>query len=102
MLLCEHEGPRTRVQRGVSLQGLRYHRWLSRSIRHSALPGQTVARCHITDAGAITLNLVIYEFVEIGGSIARHPHEFGCERGRVTPSVLSMHLTLTLQDHKHP
>ena len=42
-----------------------------------------MARCHdVTDAGAITFNLVIYKVMKGGGSIARHPHEFGCERGR--------------------
>ena len=71
-----------RVQRGVSLQGLRYHQWLFQSVRHSALPGRTVARLHIADAGAVTLNIVIHEVEETGGSIARHPHEFGRERGR--------------------
>ena len=60
---------------------LRNDRWLSRSVRHSALPGRTVARRHITDGRAITLNIVIHEVEEIGGSIARHPHEFGRERG---------------------
>ena len=70
------------VRRGVSLHRLRNHRWLSQSVRHSALLGRTVARCHVTDAGAITLNLVIQELVEIGGSKARHSHEFGCERGQ--------------------
>ena len=39
-----------------------------------------MARCHIADAGAITLNIVIHEVEETGGSIARYPHEFGCER----------------------
>ena len=82
VLLCQREGPRTRVQRGVSLQRLRYHQRLSQSVRHSALPGWTVARCHATDAGAVALNLIIQEFMESGGSIARHSHEFGCERGR--------------------
>ena len=40
-----------------------------------------MARCHVADVGAVALNLVIQEFVESGGSIARHSHEFGCERG---------------------
>ena len=40
-----------------------------------------MARSHVADAGAIALNLVIQEFIETGGSIARHPHKFGCERG---------------------
>ena len=50
------------------------------SIRHSTLPGWTVARRHVTDAGAVTLNNVIPKVEEIGGSIACHPHEFGYER----------------------
>ena len=41
-----------------------------------------MARRHVADAGAVTLNIVIHEVEEIGGSIARHPHEFGRERGR--------------------
>ena len=41
-----------------------------------------MARRHIAIARAITLNIVIHEVEEIGGSIARHPHEFGSERGR--------------------
>ena len=71
-----------RVRRGVSLYGLHYHWRLSWSIHHSALLGQTVARRYVADARAVALNLVIQEFVETGGSIARHPHEFGRERGR--------------------
>jgi len=82
VLPCELGGLRMRIRRGVSLQGLCYRRWLSRSIRHSALSGRTVARCHVADARAVTLNIVIHEVKEIGRSIARHPHEFGHERGR--------------------
>ena len=41
-----------------------------------------MARRHVADAGAVALNLIIQEFMESGGSIARHSHEFGCERGR--------------------
>ena len=41
-----------------------------------------MARCHVADTGAVTLNLVIYVFVETGGSIAHQPHEFECERGQ--------------------
>ena len=41
-----------------------------------------MARRHIADAGAVTLNIVIHEVEEIGGSIAHHPHEFEHERGR--------------------
>ena len=41
-----------------------------------------MARCHVADAGAVTLAIVIHEVEEIGGSIARHPHELGCERRR--------------------
>ena len=46
VLLCKREGPRTWVQRGVSLHRLCNHWWLPQSVRHSALPGRTVARCH--------------------------------------------------------
>ena len=41
-----------------------------------------MARRHVTDAGAITLAIVIHEVEETGGSIARHSHKFGCERGQ--------------------
>ena len=41
-----------------------------------------MARRHVADAGAVTLAIVIHEVVKRGGSIARHPHKFGCERGR--------------------
>ena len=41
------------------------------------------------------LNLIIQEFRESGGSIARHSHEFGCERGRrqhpLEPPSLHVH-----------
>ena len=40
-----------------------------------------MARCHIANAGAIALTLVIREFMESGKSMARHFHEFGCEGG---------------------
>ena len=51
-------------------------------IRHSALPGQKVARCHdVADAGAVALNIIIQEVVKRGESVARHPYEFRCERG---------------------
>ena len=82
VLPCELGGLRTTVQRGVSLQGLRYHQWLSQSVHHSALLGRTVARCHVTDAGAIILDIVIHEVEEAGGSIAHHPHELRRERVR--------------------
>ena len=65
----------------MGLEGLRYPWWLFRSVRHSVLLGPTVPRRHVTDAGAVTLNIIIHEVEEIGGSIARHPHEFGRERG---------------------
>ena len=39
-------------------------------------------RCHVADAGAVTLNIVIHEVKETSGSIAHHPHEFGREWGR--------------------
>ena len=83
-----------RVRRGVSLQGLCYHQQLSWSVHHSALLGRMVARCHVTDAGAVTHNLIIYEFIEIGGSIARHPHKFRCERGwhQLSSEPLSIHV----------
>ena len=42
-----------------------------------------MSRClDIADVGAVALNIVIHEVMETGGSVARHPHEFGCERGR--------------------
>ena len=42
-----------------------------------------MARCHdVADAGAIAFNLVIHEVMERGRSVARHPYEFRCERGR--------------------
>jgi hypothetical protein len=42
-----------------------------------------VARCHdVADARAIAFNIVIHEVVKRGGSVACHPHEFRCERGR--------------------
>ena len=41
-----------------------------------------MARHHVIDAGSVTLNLVIQEFVESGESIARHSHKFRCGRGR--------------------
>ena len=41
-----------------------------------------MARCHVADVGAVTLDIVIHEVEEMGGSIARHPHEFGHESGR--------------------
>ena len=66
----------------MSLQGLHYPRLLFWSIHHSVLLGRMVARCHVADAGAVTLAIVIHEVEETGGSIARHSHEFGCERGR--------------------
>ena len=41
-----------------------------------------MARCHdIADAGAIAFDLISDEGVEGGGSMARHPHELGRERG---------------------
>ena len=40
-----------------------------------------MARRHIADAEVVTLNIVIHEVEEIGGSIARHSHEFERERG---------------------
>ena len=40
-----------------------------------------MARRHVADAGAVTLNIVIHEVEETGESIARHPHEFERERG---------------------
>ena len=70
------------VRRGVSLCRLRNHQRLSRSVRHSALPGRTVAGRHVTDAGTVALALVIREFVESGRSAACHSHEFGCEGER--------------------
>ena len=81
------------VQRGVSLHRLRNNQRLSRIIRHNALTGWTVARCHITDAEAVAPTLIIREFMESGRSIARHSHEFRCERGQhqcplEPPSVL--------------
>ena len=51
-------------------------------ICHSALSGRTVARRHVADARAVTLNIVIHEVEETGGSIAHHPHEFRCKRGQ--------------------
>ena len=53
-----------------------------------------MARRHVADAGAVALNLVIQEFVENGGSIACHSHEFGCERGQCQHSSepLSIHV----------
>ena len=42
-----------------------------------------MARCHdVADAGAIAFDLVIDEVMEGGGSVARHPHELGRERGQ--------------------
>ena len=39
--------------------------------------------CHdVADAGAVAFDLVIDEVVKGGGSVARHPHELGYERGR--------------------
>ena len=71
------------VQRGVSLQRLCCHRWLSYGVRHSALLGHRVTMCHdVVDAGAITFDLIIDEVVEGGGGVARHAHELGRERGR--------------------
>ena len=46
-----------------------------------------MARCHIADAGAVTLNIVIHEVEETGGRIAHHPHEFGHKRGAVLTSL---------------
>ena len=51
--LSGREGLRTRVQRGVSLCRFHNHRWLSRSVRHGALLGRTVAWCHVADAGIV-------------------------------------------------
>ena len=39
-------------------------------------------RCHITDAGAVTPDIVIHDVEEIGGSMAHHPHELRRERER--------------------
>ena len=79
---CITVGGSAGTSKGVMSSSLRHHRRLSQSVRHSALPGQRVARCHdVVDAEAVALNLVIHEFIERGGSIARYPHKFGCERG---------------------
>ena len=61
-------------------------------IRHGAFLGRMVAGRHITDAGTITLALVIREFVGNDRSGAYHSYEFGreggwCQRSSEPPSV---------------
>ena len=83
-----------RVRRGVSLRRLCNDRRLSRSVRHNALLGWTVARCHVTNARAVALTLIIREFVESGRSIAHHSL-FSDVRGMATAS-------LGAPERKHP
>ena len=72
MRLGTREGIHTRVRRGVGLKRLHHHRRLSWGVRHSALLGQRVARCHdVTDARAVALDIVIHEVVKRGRSIVR-------------------------------
>jgi len=63
------------------LRGLGNHRWLCWTTRHSAFPGQMVARRHITDAGTIALAFVIREFMGNDRGGACHSYEFGHEGG---------------------
>ena len=51
-----------------------------------------MARCHdVADARAIAFDLVIDEVMEGGGSVARHLHELGRERGRRPHPLESPH-----------